>query len=103
MTIELALVISGISLAFAVYFGVSNLKRQERAEMRNSTSEMTTVIVKLENICMGIAEIKAEVDDIKNDTKENWERLIKTEEAVKQAHRRLDTIENYKRPGNSHD
>lgn len=95
MTIEVALVISGISLAFGIYQGVSNLKRSEKEEARTDASEMTTVIVKLENIGTGIAEIKNEMSNVKNDIKENRERIIKVEESAKQAHKRMDTCEKY--------
>jgi predicted nucleic acid-binding Zn-ribbon protein len=95
MTIEAALVISGISLAFGIYQGVSNLKRNEKEEVRTDASEMTTVIVKLENICTGISEIKSEMLNVKNDIKEDREKIIRIEESVKQAHKRMDTYEKY--------
>ena len=57
MTIEVALVISAISLAFGIYSGMSNMKRNQRADNQKEASQMTTVIVKLENIGNGIVEI----------------------------------------------
>jgi len=99
MTIEVALVISGISVAFGIYSGICNLKRNEKADAKNDASQLTTVIVKLENIGTGITEIKSEMTNVKNDIKENRERIIKVEESTKQAHKRLDTFEKYKRPG----
>nr|WP_308742113.1 hypothetical protein [uncultured Anaerocolumna sp.] len=97
MTIEAALVISGISLAFGIYQGVSNMKRNEKAEAKNDASELTTVIVKLENIGTGITEIKSEMTNVKNDIKEDRERIIRVEESAKQAHKRLDLLEKYPR------
>jgi len=99
MTIEVALLISGVSLAFGIYQGVSNMKRNQSSDVRKSASEMTTVIVKLENIGTGITEIKNEMTNVKNDIKESRERLIKVEESAKQAHKRLDAFEKYKRLG----
>lgn len=90
MTIEVALLISGISLAFAIYFGIINVKRNKSSDDKQDASEMTTVIVKLENIGTGITEIKSEMTNVKNDIKENRERIIKVEESTKQSHRRLD-------------
>lgn len=95
MTIEVALLISGCSLAFAVYQGVSNLKRNQRSDDKSEASQLTTVIVKLENIGTGISEIKSEMSNVKNDNKENRERIIKVEESAKQAHKRMDTCEKY--------
>ena len=37
--------------------------------------------------------------NVKNDIKESRERLIKVEESAKQAHKRLDALEKYKRNG----
>ena len=96
MTIEVALVLSAISLAFGLYQGISNLKRNEKTDIEKDRTEMTTVIVKLENINTGVTEIKHEMTNIKNDVKESRERIIKLEESVKQAHKRLDEITNIK-------
>ena len=93
MTVEVAVLIAGVSLAFAIYQGVSNLKRNKAADYKNEASQLTTVIVKLENIGIGVTEIKSEINNIKGETKDNRERLIKVEESAKQAHKRLDTIE----------
>ena len=86
----IAWIISGVSVVFAVYFGLSNVKRGDRAELRTDASEMTTVIVKLENIGNGIAEIKSEMAGVKNEIKDFGERLVRVEESSKQAHKRLD-------------
>ena len=96
MTIEIALLISGFSLAFAVYSGIANLKRNKSNDDKKDATEMTTVIVKLENIGNGITEIKSEMTNVKNDIKENRERIIKVEEGVKQAHKRHDSLEQKK-------
>lgn len=94
MTIEVALLISGISVAFGVFAGISNLRRNQKLDDKRDATEMTTVIVKLENIGIGISEIKNEMINVKNDVKESRERLIKVEESAKQAHKRLDSLEN---------
>ena len=94
MTIEVALLISGISVAFSVFAGISNIRRNQKLDDKKDATEMTTVIVKLENIGNGITEIKNEMTNVKNDIKESRERLIKVEESAKQAHKRLDSLEN---------
>lgn len=93
MTVEVAILFAGVSLAFGIYQGVSNLKRNKEADDKNEASQLTTVIVKLENIGIGVTEIKSEINNIKSETKDNRERLIKVEESAKQAHKRLDVIE----------
>lgn len=95
MTIEVALLISGVSLAFAIYQGIVNLKRNSDLDVKRDVSEMTTVIVKLENIGNGITEIKSELGNVKQDMKDVSERLVKVEESSKSAHKRLDTCEKH--------
>ena len=99
MTIEVALLISGVSLAFGIYTGIAAIKRNQKTDAKQDASELTTVIVKLENIGNGITEIKAEMTNVKNDIKDDRERIIRLEESAKQAHKRLDIIELYKRTG----
>lgn len=90
MTIEVALLISGVSLAFGIYSGISNLKRNNKQDTQEEAAQLTTVIVKLENLGTGIAEIKSELAGIKNDTRELRDRIIAVEQSAKQAHKRID-------------
>jgi len=93
MTIELALLISVISVTFAIWQGVSTVRRNNRIDERSEAAQLTTVIVKLETINNGIVEIKSEMTNVKNDIKENRERIVKVEESAKSAHKRIDEIE----------
>ena len=95
MTIELALLLSGISLAFGIYSGIATLKRNNTADAKNDASQLTTVIVKLENIGTGVTEIKNEMSNIKNDVKDIISRVVKVEESLKSAHKRIDNCEKY--------
>ena len=97
MTMEVALVISGISLAFGLYQGVSNIKRAEKQENKSEATQITAVIVKLETIGEGVNEIKADMRNIKNDIYEIRERLTKVEESSKSAHHRIDEMKGAKR------
>ncbi|NCC07453.1 MAG: hypothetical protein EOM30_05280 [Clostridia bacterium] len=83
MTIEVALVISAISLAFGIYQGVSNMKRNARYDIKTDASQLTTVIVKLENIGNDITEMKGDLRDVKVDIKDHSERLVKAEQQIK--------------------
>jgi len=99
LTIEVARLISGVSVAFGIFAGISNLRRNQKLDDKRDATEMTTVIVKLENIGIGISEIKNEMTNVKNDIRESRERLIKVEESAKQAHKRIDALEKYKKNG----
>ncbi len=93
MTIEIALLISGISLAFGIYSGISNMKRNHKVDSQKDASEMTTVIVKLENISTGITEIKTEFNGMKSEVKELRDRLIMVEQSAKSAWKRIEILE----------
>lgn len=90
MTIEWALLISVISVAFGVYSGIKNLSRNTKKDNAEEAAQMTTVMVKLELISNGISEIKADVGGVKEENKEFRERLTIVEQSTKSAHKRLD-------------
>ena len=53
---------------------------------------MTTVIVKLENIRVGISDLKSDLKRTAEDLKGIDRRLTVVEESVKQAHKRINEI-----------
>jgi seryl-tRNA synthetase len=83
MTIELALLISGVSLAFGIYQGITNMRRNSKKDDRNDAAQLITVIVKLENIGNDVSEIKSDIRNIKEDMKDINIRLVKMEQQVK--------------------
>ena len=83
-------ILTGSSLLFGVFSGILGLRRSARRDVGKNASEMTMVIVKLEDISVGVSEIKSDVSNVKGDIRELTERLIVAEQAIKQAHRRLD-------------
>ena len=92
MTIEVTLLISGISVAAAIFFGIKGNNRAERSDIKNETASLTTVIVKLETIGNGITEIKTELAKVKNDMQEDHDRLVKVEESLGTLWRRHDEL-----------
>lgn len=77
--------ISFLSLLLAAYTFTSRTNKE-------NTTELTTVIVKLENIGAGITDIKAEIASMKNDQKEDHDRLIKLESSVSTMWKRVDEL-----------
>ena len=59
------------------------MKRDEKNDAGKEASQLTTVIVKLENIGNDITEMKNDLRDIKADIKEHLSRIVKLEQAVK--------------------
>lgn len=87
--------ITGISLLFGVFSGLIGLRKSTRSEAGKHASEMMMVIVKLEDISVGVTEIKSDLSGVKSDIRELTERLIVAEQAIKQAHRRLDDLQKH--------
>lgn len=79
-------IISALALLFSVYQFV-------KATEKEDTGQITTVLIKLENISEGITEIKADMRSIKEDVNNLRERVATVEASAKSAHHRIDTIE----------
>ena len=77
--------ISFLSLLLAAYTFLSKNNKE-------NTTELTTVIVKLENIGAGITDIKSEIASMKDDQKEDHDRLIKLESSVATMWKRVDEL-----------
>lgn len=101
MTIEVALLISIVSVAFSIFFGVKNNRRTDTKDIEERVKENTRINVKLDNIGQTTQEIKTEVSSMREDIKSHNDRLIKLEESCKQAHHRIDGLE-HRINGGSH-
>ncbi len=86
-------ILSLLSLIVAALVGFTNIKRNQHADNRQATAEMTTVIVKLDMINTSVTEIKADVRNQRAELQQLRDKVIAVEQSVKSAHRRLDTIE----------
>ena len=93
MTIDLPILFSGLSLIVAIIVAISNIKSRNANDNRESASQITTLIVKLENISDGINEIKSDMRNMKNDVQDLRERVIRVEQKTDSAHHRLDVLE----------
>lgn len=97
LSIELTILLSGISVAAALYFGISNKTRNTKTDVKKESADMATVIVKLENIGNGVNEIKADMRNVREDVAENRERIVRVEASAKQAHKRIDELAGVRR------
>lgn len=94
LTIEISLLLSGVSVAFAIFFGICSKQRnekkdtQEDAEQRATTDTM--VMVKLENIADDLKDIKRESRENREEMKTLRERVVIVEQSLKSYHKRLD-------------
>ena len=79
------IIVSILSLILAGYTFLSKNNKE-------NTTELTTVIVSLDNIKSGIADIKAELNSIKSSQKEDHDKLIRVEESLKSAWKQINKI-----------
>lgn len=101
MTIEISILLTGISVAAALYFGLSTKRRNEKNDAKEDTEKVvdktreetennTLVMIKLEMISNDLKEIKSENRDFREDISALRERVAKVESSLKSYHKRLD-------------
>ena len=83
---QLPYIVSVLALLFSVYQFV-------RASEREDSGQLTTVLVKLENITELVAEIKNDIKEERAERQELRERLSAVESSAKSAHKRIDGLE----------
>ena len=93
MTIEVTLLISILSVGFAICTGFASYQRAKKADDKTDASELTTVIVKLDGIGADVTEIKADLRNIRSDVQELHERVVLVEQSAKSLHKRVDKME----------
>lgn len=95
MPIEYVVIISVVSVVctiLGVVVGMSNLRRNQRADDKFEGSQFTRIEVQLEHIAKRTEDIARCISDIKDEIKEHRERIVRAEESTKQAHKRLDEL-----------
>lgn len=72
--------------------GLAGWLRNHDSDQEKETSNMTTVIVKLENIRGSISDLKLDLKRTAEDLQSIDRRLTIVEESTKQAHKRINEI-----------
>ena len=92
MTIEVALLVSVVSVAFSIFFGIKNSKKSDGEEIAQRIARDTRVDMKLDEISKDVKEVKDTVRSIQNDVKDHEGRITKLEASYKAEHKRLDEL-----------
>lgn len=92
MTIEIALLISIVSVAFSIFFGLKNSKKSDEKDIADRIARDTRTDMKLDEISKDVKEVKETVRNIQNDVKDHEGRIVKLEASYKAEHKRLDEI-----------
>ncbi|MEE0980341.1 MAG: hypothetical protein U0K91_01555 [Acutalibacteraceae bacterium] len=92
MTIEIALLISIVSVSFSVFFGLKNSKKSDVKDIEARVARDTKTDMKLDEISKDVKEVKETVRNIQNDVKDHEGRIVKLEASYKAEHKRLDEV-----------
>lgn len=92
MAIEVALLVSIVSVAFSIFFGIKNSKKSDREDIAQRIARDTRVDMKLDEISKDVKEVKDTVKNIQNDVKDHEGRITKLEASYKAEHKRLDEL-----------
>lgn len=92
-TAEIAVLATIAGVLLALIFNLIGNRRATQQDAKRDSADMTTVVVKLENIAAGITEIKADMRNLRDDVTVNRERIVAVEASAKQAHKRIDILD----------
>lgn len=93
MKIEIALLISIVSVCFSVYFGLKNNKRTDAKAIEERVKENTRINMKLDNIGQDTREIKTEISEMRKSISSHDTKIATLEDSCKSAHHRIDGLE----------
>lgn len=89
----LGVAISAISVTCAIYFSHKNNKKTDIKEIEQRVAERTETNMKLDEINRNTQEIRYDVTSVKKDVQKNSEELVEVRSSAKQAHHRIDGLE----------
>ena len=92
MTIELSILISIVSVSFAVFFGLKSSKRADSKEIAERVARDTKLDMKLGEIGNDVKEVKETVRTIQGDVKNHEGRIAKLEASYTRLHERVDNF-----------
>lgn len=93
MSIELALLLSVISVSCSVYFGFKNNKKTDEKEVAERVKQDTRINMKLDAIAGTTNEVKGEISSMREELKTHNDKIIRVEEKASSAHKRIDGLE----------
>lgn len=82
MTIELSILLSVLSVGFAIIMGILGLRRNNKNDDKAEAALLATMNTTLDRVARDVTEIKSEIKDVKCEVKDHGERLIIVEQKV---------------------
>ena len=95
MTIEVMTLITGISVSLGIISTILNLRRTNRVDAKNTIIETANLNNKIDNVLIGISELKVKLNTMETDQKDSKERIIILEQKVKTLSEIVNKIQEY--------
>ena len=90
MVTYITIIISAISVSFAIYFGLKSNKRADDQDIADRVARDTKINIKLDDISGDVKEIRYDITETKKQVADMDKRLVIVEQSTKSAHHRLD-------------
>lgn len=98
MTIEVTILISVISVAFAIFFGIKSNRREDVKIIEERATKNAEINYKLDTISGNVNDIKYDVSATRQKVEDMDKRLVIVEQSAKSAHHRIDRLEGKEEP-----
>lgn len=89
----IAVMVSIVSVIAMIYFNSKNSKHTDVKDIEQRVAERTEVNLKLDTINQNTQEIRYDVSAVKKDVQKHAEKIVEIETSARQAHHRLDGLE----------
>lgn len=93
MATYITIILSAISVSFAIYIGLRNNRKTDNKDIADKVARDTRIDVKLEEISSYVKEIRDDNSETKRQLIELNRQLALVEASAKSAHHRIDKIE----------
>ncbi len=87
VSIALLCTVAGVIISYLTF------QRNSEKDIKNSTTESTTVAVKLDYISKGVDDIRLDIKSTNREVDALKEKFVRHDESLKSAHKRIDTLE----------
>jgi len=95
MTIEVMTLITVVSLTLGIVSTLLNLRRNSRVDTKATIIETANLNNKIDNVLIGISELKVKLNTMEADQKDSRERIIILEQKVKTLSIAMDKIQEH--------
>ena len=93
MTIEITILVSVVSVAFAIYFGLKSNRREDVKVIEERATKNAEINYKLDAISGTVNDIKYDISATRKKVEDVDKRLLIVEQSSKSAHHRIDRLE----------